>query len=73
MVASVLLAGRVAPERVSIADEPERPADDEPVVHLADADPDPYGAIAARHADHVTADRRRTRPTRTRRRLVRVP
>lgn len=69
MVASVLLAGRVAPEHVSIADAPARPGDDDPIVHLADADPDPYGAIAARHADHVTADRRRTR----RRRLVRVP
>lgn len=73
MVASVLLAGRVAPERVSIADEPERPSDDEPIVHLADADPDPYGAIAARHADRVTADSRRIHRTRTRRRLVRVP
>lgn len=68
MVASVLLAGRVAPEKASISEAPERHESDEPFVHLADADPDPLGAIAARHADHLAADRRR----RSRRRLVRV-
>jgi MFS family permease len=69
MVASVLLAGRVAPEPVSVPDAPDRHDDELPLVHLADADPDPYGAIVARHADHVTA---RTRTSR-RRRLLRVP
>ncbi|WP_343048151.1 MFS transporter [Cellulomonas humilata] len=69
MVASVLLAGRVAPEPASNDDVPARHDDDEPLAHLADADPDPYGAIVARHADHVTA---RTRSSR-RRRLLRVP
>lgn len=64
MVASVLLAGRVAPERASIAEVPARHDDDEPLTHLADADPDPYAAIEARHADHVTA---RTRTLRRRR------
>lgn len=68
MVASVVLAGRVAPETASISEAPARPEGDEPFVHLADVDPDPLGAIATRHADHLAADRRR----RTRRRLVRV-
>ena len=39
MVASVLLAARVAPERPSIEDAPERHDDDEPLAHVADADP----------------------------------
>ncbi|MEZ0449534.1 MFS transporter [Cellulomonas sp. ICMP 17802] len=68
MLASVLLAARVAPERAPTADVPARTTD-EPTALVADADPDPYGAIAARHADHVTATHRPVR----RRRLVRAP
>ncbi len=67
MVASVLLAHRVAPEPASNQDPPTR-HQDEPLVHLADADPDPYGAIVARHADHVTSRTQRSR----RRRPLRV-
>jgi hypothetical protein len=66
MVASVLLAGRVAPQTPSNADVPAR-HDDEPDANLADADPDPYGAIVTRHADHLTTRtqrRRRRRPLR---------
>jgi MFS family permease len=58
MVASVLLARNVAPARPSMLDVPERHDDDEPLAHLADADPDPYAAIVARHADHLTVRRR---------------
>ena len=62
MVASVLLArpGRAGACRRSRT-PPERHDDDEPLAHVADADPDPYAAIVARHADHVTARTRRIR------------
>ena len=63
-----LLAANVAPARESIQDVPGR-HDDEALAHLADADPDPYAAIVARHADHVTA---RTRTLRRRRPVARA-
>ncbi|WP_426593055.1 MFS transporter [Cellulomonas sp. McL0617] len=64
MVASVLLARRVAPERSTpVAGLPV--VADVPVALVADADPDPVAAVVARHV--VPSQRAR------RRRLVRVP